>query len=348
MWFCIKCGKEVPKEELIRGYCIDCFTRSFSLLERVPEIKLTICPKCGSWLHQGEWSSPSPESEILESVAGHELGKCLVKGAELLSVHVSGLEYVNFNTIRFNTTLGVLIDGRFLNLNYELVAKISHKQCPRCVARSAGKYSYLIQIRLAERVRASKLLKEVLSLVLACMNHKALVNVKEVPEGVDVELDDVFTVKKILDVLHKEYAAHISTSFKATRYNAHQGKWIGVTTYVARIPVFSEDEVVIYRDKIGLVKSVNRGKLILWFPCTDSYEEVDIREYWKGFLKPAIRVEKEVYAVKNIDNDTVLLENPSTGDIKRVKLRGWLKSLKLGDTVNLIKVDNFETFTPRS
>ncbi|MEM0469948.1 MAG: 60S ribosomal export protein NMD3 [Desulfurococcaceae archaeon] len=348
MWFCVKCGKRVPKEELIRGYCIDCFTRNIGLLERVPEIKLTVCPKCGSWLYQGEWNLPLPESEILESVTRHELRKYLVKDAELQALRVSNLEYVSFNTVKFNVVLNVLVNGRSLSLDHELTARISRKQCPRCVARSTGKYNYLVQIRFTEKDLPGELLRGVLSAVLAHVDRDGLINAREVPEGVDLELDDISTVKKILDVLHKKYAARINTSFRATRYDAHQGRWIGVTTYVARIPVFSENGIVTYRGRIGLVKFMNPGKLILWFPSTDLYEEIDIKEYWRGLLKPASRIEREVYTVKDINGDMALLENTSTGDVKRVKLKGWLKNLKPGDTVNLVKVDGLETFTPRS
>lgn len=346
MWFCIKCGKSVPKEELIRGYCLSCFLSTVSILKYVPEIKIITCPKCGSWLHQGEWNPPAPENEILEIVARRELEKYLIEGATLREVSVNNFEYVNFNVIKFNATLILIVDGKSLNLDQGLLAKISHRLCSRCIARSVGKHSYLVQIRFTENEHF-EILKEVMSTLLIHINQESLVNVRESREGVDLELDDSVLVKKILEVLSSTYAARISTSFRATRYNAHQGKWIGVTTYVARIPVFKENSVVIYRDRIGLVKSMNRGKLTLWLPDTNLYEEVDVREYWRGGLKYATRVEREIYVVKSIDSNTLLLENPLTGEVKRVKRKGWLKNLKEGDTVNLIKVDNFETFAPK-
>lgn len=346
MWFCVKCGRSVKKDELIRGYCPDCFVRSVNIFESIPEIKLVVCPKCYSWLHQGEWNPPAPENMVLENIASRELQKHLIEGTQLLEVHVDHWEYVDPGNLKFNATLSVAVDGKPLSFEYTLTAKIIRKVCPRCVSIVAGKHDYLVQIRFTERDRFHGLLGEVLNAIFTQINREALVSVKEVPEGVDLELDDGVLVKKILELLTRKYAARVNVSFKTTKYDAHQGKWIGVTTYVARIPVFQEKDIVIYRGKLGLVKLIKENKLILWLPDTESYREVDVKEYWKGKLVPVTRVETEVYRVKDVDGAFILIENTATGDTRQVKVKGWLKNLKIGDRVVLIKANNVETLVP--
>lgn len=347
MWFCIKCGKRASKEDLIRGYCVDCFKKYIGVFKQTPIITITICPRCGSWLHRGEWNPPSTEAEILEVVASHELRKYMIDGAQLLGVYVTSWEYTDSSLIKSYIDLDLFIDEKHVSDSYELSVKIVFKTCSRCISRSIGKYSYLVQIRFTNRDRPHDIMSDILNSILTYIQRESVVDIKEVHEGLDIELDDNTTAKKILEVLVRKYSARVNTSFRSTRYDPHQGRWIGVTTYVARIPVFKEKSVVVYRGKVCLVKTVDRGKLVVWIPESNSYEEVDIKSYWKNELKLPVRIEVETFLVKHVDEQSVVLESTVTGDTKIYKARSWLKALKTGEQVALIKVDGIETIVPK-
>lgn len=346
MWFCIKCGREMSRGELIKGYCIDCFRKHVDVFTSTPLIDLTICPNCGSWFHSGEWHPPHTEPEILELIAPRELRRYVIDGVEVRSIRVLSWERTERSLLKFNVELELDVEGKQIPSRNTLEVKISYKTCPRCISRSTGKYNYLIQVRFASRDPPREVIDEVLDTITHHISVKSTIVIREIHEGIDIELDENTVVKKILEILRRRYSAKITTSFQATKFDPRRGKWIGITTYVTRIPVFRERDLVIYRGKIGVVKSIDQGKLIVWFPDNDIYEEVDIRDYWKGLLKIPMRIETEILVVKQIGEESIVLENVNK-EIKLIKAKNWLKTLKTGEQVILIKVDNVETIIPR-
>ncbi|MEM0031755.1 MAG: 60S ribosomal export protein NMD3 [Desulfurococcaceae archaeon] len=347
MWFCIKCGKPVKKEELIRGYCLDCFRKNINIFKNIPELKITICPICGSWLYRGDWWPPASEPEILEALINHEVQNNIIEGAKLLETYVNDWKYIDSRTISASAELEVNIDEKPLAYTREFTAKINYQKCPRCTARAVGKHSYLVQIRFTSRNYPPNLSHEVLGMVLSGVQRDSIVNIKELPEGIDIELDDGTTARRIIEVLSKKYSAKINTSFRSTRFDPSRGKWIGVTTYVARIPVFRENDIVIYKNTVGVVKLVDKNKLMIMHLDTGLLEEVDVKMYWVNKLKHPTRVEKEEFIVKEIKNDNLIVESMSTGETRVLKARKLLKNLKQNDHVILIKVDDIETIVPK-
>ncbi len=49
---CILCGKYSNKISFSKGICLDCFINE-NLIEKIKEIKLTICPSCFSYWNNG-------------------------------------------------------------------------------------------------------------------------------------------------------------------------------------------------------------------------------------------------------------------------------------------------------
>lgn len=284
---------------------------------------------------------------MLEVLIGDEVQSSLIDGARLLEVRVSGWEYIDPRAMKIAAELEISIDEKPLTLTQEFTARIIHQKCPRCIARAVGKHSYLVQIRFTSKDHPRDLPRDVLQVVLSGVQRDSIVNIRELPEGIDVELDDGTVARRIIEVLSKKYSAKINTSFRSTRFDSARGKWIGVTTYVARIPVFRENDLVVYRNNICIVKLVDRNKLMIMHLDTGELEEADAAMYWANKLRHPIRVEKEEFTVRELRGDNLVLESTSTGEIRVVKARKSLRNLKQNDHVILIKADDIETIVPK-
>jgi nonsense-mediated mRNA decay protein 3 len=346
MWYCVKCGKPTPREKLIRGYCPDCFIKYVDLFKQIPEVKLTTCPSCGSWLIRGEWYPALSIPEVLEQVLTRELGKNLIDGAKLINLYIESWEQVDASTIKALVELEISIDDKPLRLEKSIIAKIVHQKCPRCIARKTGKFTHLVQIRFTTKNYSRRVLEQVVSTALNAVSEDSIVDIKELVEGVDLELDEATDAKRVLEALVKKYSAKITSSFRPTRFDASSGKWIGVVTYVARIPVFSEEEVVVYKGRVGIVKSIDQKTLLVLNPETGSIEEVDVDMYWRGELKQPVRVEREEFIVKEVIGDKIVIENPATSEVRVIKQSKLLEGLKPGCKVILIRADNIESIMP--
>lgn len=345
MRFCVRCGRALPKEELIRGYCRDCFKQQVQILSGVPEVKLVVCPRCGSWLHKGDWNPPSTEVEALETALSSEVRKHIIDGAELIAARVVGIEHNN-NALKLEAELDIAIEGKVLTFSYTLQARREYKVCARCSAKAAGRYSYLIQVRFAGDAPES-VINEVRSEVLEVAGD-AIVDVKVTRGGIDVELDDSAAARRVVETIAKRRAARVSSSFKSTKFNARSGKWLGITTYSIRIPVFRRGEVTIYRNRVCFVVGTQQGRrIVVWLPDTNTYEIVDADSYWSEELKRPVRVEFEDLLVERVENSTVVVREANTGATRSIKLGGRSIALKGGERVLLVRADNLETLVPR-
>ncbi|MEM4717161.1 MAG: NMD3-related protein [Desulfurococcaceae archaeon] len=347
MWFCIRCGKEMPRSELIRGYCPDCFIKYVNVFKKTPDYKLVKCPVCSSWYHKGEWYPLTLDIDAVEHVIRSELVKYLIDGVKLEDMEIDSYNYIDQSNIKVRIKLALVVDEKPVSLSQEYSVRVEYNKCPKCVSRTIGKYTHLVQVRFTSRNYPRAIINDILSLLSLNIHRESIVDIKELEEGVDIELDDATTTRKIIESLSKNYSAKITSSFKPTRFDPSQGKWIGVTTYVARIPVFNEDEVVIYRNKLGIVRAIDRDKLIIEIPELGELKEIDIKSYWKNELKQPLRVEQEVLYVRDIHDTQLIIENPATKETITLRAIDRLKNLKIGDQIILIKADNIETIVPR-
>lgn len=341
MRFCIKCGKVVSSSELVRGMCVDCFRKYSSIFKQKPMVKVVICSKCGSWLSKGEWNPSLPEEGVFQAVLEGLLSRYLIEGAELVNVSITEYSQLDPTRCHVKAILELKVDEKHLSIDDVFEVRIARRTCPSCIAKLAGKYKYLVQVRFTSDETPKKLLDFIKQDLLSIVKE-GVVNIKEVREGVDIEVEDAVIARKILETLVKHYGAKVSSSFKQTSYDSRKSKPTGILTYSARIPVLSENDIVIYRNKIAIVKSAERNKVVIWLPDSDRYESVDIRSYWSGHLRYPTRVEHEEFYIEQVNDNAIVIKNPATGTTRRVRRSVLVHpaDLKPGDKLLLIRVDN--------
>lgn len=345
MRFCVRCGREFPREQLIRGYCIDCFKKYIGVFEHKPVLELIICPKCYSWLFRGEWRVPMSLKDIIKATGTLEISRCIRSGLQLIDLEVFDITQ---KKSEFSTHLKIYLkaeDTTFTVIE-EVQGSVEYRACPRCIARSSGTHTHLIQIRFTKKNPPPRLIESVERYLQKLISQSELVDIKYSDGGIDIELDDAAIARRVVQALSHEFSAKITTSFKAVRFDHRRGTWRGIVTYSLRIPVLERGDVVIYRDSLCIIKDLRGNKLILLNLGSNVYEEAHLTAYWSGDLKCPSRVEVERYFVKSVEEDKIIIVSESSRSELTIKRRPDLLRIRPGDFVLLIKANNIEYIVP--
>ena len=341
MRFCVKCGRELPRDQLIQGYCVDCFIKHVGLFERKPTLEITICPKCYSWLFRGKWLAPTSIDEIVKSVGLNELSKIIRRGLQLVDLDVISTSQ-DTDEFRVKLRLHVKTETTTFTTLLEVPGRVVHRVCPNCIFKGSGKYTHLVQIRFTRRSPPRSLVEDLERLLEKLPLQDGVVSVKYAESGIDIELDDATIARKIVQAVVRGYSAKSTTSFKATRFDHNRGVWRGVLTYSLRIPVFDKGDVVIYRNNLYIVEDLKKNRITLFNPSSSVREEIPLSSYWTGELKTPTRVEIERYIVRELREHEVVAVNENTRSQLVFKRARITPRIKVGDTVLLIKADDIE------
>jgi len=345
MRFCVRCGREFPREQLIRGYCIDCFKKYIGVFEHKPVLKLTICPKCYSWLFRGDWRVPTSLEDMIKAIGALEISKYIRSELQLIDLEVLDITQKKLD---FNTHLKIYLKAETTTFNVieEVQGSVEYRTCPRCIARSSGTYTHLIQIRFTKKNPPPHFIEGVEKYLQKLISPNDLVNVKYCEGGIDIELDDAAIAKRIVQALSHEFSAKIITSFKAVRFDHRRGAWRGIVTYSLRIPVLERGDLIIYRGSLCIIKDLRGNRLVLLNLSNNVYEEVHMTAYWNGDLKYPSRIEVERYIVKNVEGDKIIIISETSKNELVIKRKHDLLRIKPGNSVLLIKADNIEYIVP--
>jgi len=338
----VRCGREFKQEQLIQGYCVECFKEYIGVFEYKPALKIVICPKCLSWLFRGEWLTPGDLEEIVKTTSLSELNKCIRSSLQLNDLSVLGINQER-DKIRVKLKLSLKTETVTFTTVEEVTGNVKYRVCPRCIAKSSGKYTHLIQIRFTRKNPPSYVLEDLEKLLQKLLLQSGVINVKYYESGIDLELDDATIARRIVQSITREFSAKSTTSFKATKFDYKKGSWRGVLTYSLRIPIFERGEVVIYKETLHIVEDLKKNKVVLFNPNSGTREEVSLSSYWTGELKSPSRVEVEHYIVKDIRGDKIIAVSENSKSELVIKKKQSTPQVKIGDTILLIKANNIES-----
>jgi nonsense-mediated mRNA decay protein 3 len=192
MKFCFVCGKKT--DELIEGYCEDCYSKKFKLIEVPKEFSLVICRKCSKINHENKWE----DSEIKELVK--QKIKILGQDVEIK---------IERNDVLHVSAKGSFKDSKKLKEEtYEIPLKLNKVLCPNCLKISGGYYEAVLQLR-------GNVTEETLDFVDEKIKSlKEFYRIKEVKNGFDLYTSNKSTANKIAKLLKDKFKADIKKSFK--------------------------------------------------------------------------------------------------------------------------------------
>ena len=191
MRYCVKCGKEVERDEYIERYsmCIDCFLKYRGVFVAKPVLYITMCPRCGSWRLSGEWMKPAPLNEVIRRVFLNEHHRFVDRDVEVLDLDVTGEPIrVYKNRYRVEAELLVLFNNvveRKIPTTIEYV--LEKKPCPKCIAFAGKSHKALIQIR-SEEGRLNSSDKQIIEKILSDpVISSDIVEITENKYGLDIK-----------------------------------------------------------------------------------------------------------------------------------------------------------------
>jgi len=211
MKFCFLCGKK--NENLIDGYCEECYKKKFKLIKVPEEIAVTICSRCNKINEKNKWKEVEIE-EILK-------GKIKILGKNV--------------RIKFEKNDDVKVHAKgFLEGSkdakeevHEVKIKARKRLCPDCFKKSGKYYESTIQIR------GSLTNDDMDSVDDIVLERGGFYRLEEVKGGYDFYVSSKSLARKIAEFFRKKYKVEIKKSFKL--FTRKEGKDIYRDTILLRI-----------------------------------------------------------------------------------------------------------------
>ncbi|RLI75109.1 hypothetical protein DRO97_04145 [Archaeoglobales archaeon] len=311
---CPKCGKEID------GLCLNC--TNLDELVWLDDLEVITCPRCGSFKVEGKWKVLR-----LEEVIDHLIFKLMRVHPEL-EVEDILVEYEPF-TVRIrglvsNTTVEVV---KYPNL------KILKETCIRCNREAGGYYESILQLRADGRAlerkeieRANEIIDEVL--LSEKDNQKAFVTkVVERKEGIDYFFGGRDIGRKVSRKLINEFGGEIKES--KTISGRMDGKDLYRFTYLVRLPIYKNGDVVIENGKICVVTNARLKKAM----DIKNRQTVTLKNpeliAKKGEIKKGIVVQMDEHVVELIHSVT-----------KKVVFAEKTAEFEIGDEVFILECDD--------
>ncbi|MFH0929584.1 MAG: NMD3-related protein [Candidatus Aenigmatarchaeota archaeon] len=210
MKFCFVCGKKT--NELVDGYCEDCYNDKFSLLKVPKELTVKMCTRCNMIKHRNRWMDIKVEDVLRDKI-------------EVLGRAVDLKIDIDDNiTIKAK---GFLKDcKKSKKESYDIRLKINKIVCPTCSRASGGYYEAIIQLRGKTEEAMDFLVDQA---VKEQKNYRA----EQKGRCFDVYIMDKHFANSVANAMIKRFKARIKKSFRIV--TKKEGKDIYRSVIVVRI-----------------------------------------------------------------------------------------------------------------
>jgi nonsense-mediated mRNA decay protein 3 len=192
MKFCFVCGKKT--ENLIEGYCEDCYKKEFKLLEVPKEFSFTICPRCNFIKHRNDWQDIEIEELIKQEIK--PLGDIVeMKIEKNDKIHIS--------------VKGFLKGSKKLKKEVHTIPlKLNKVLCPICIKRSTGYHEAILQLR-------GNITDDIIDFIdTQAINQNEFYRLEKVRNGFDLFIINKSFANKLAELTKRRFKANIKKSFK--------------------------------------------------------------------------------------------------------------------------------------
>ncbi|MFH1473312.1 MAG: 60S ribosomal export protein NMD3 [Candidatus Aenigmatarchaeota archaeon] len=211
MKFCFLCGKNT--EELVEGYCEDCYNKEFNLIEVPEKMTFTVCKRCDRIKHRNNWE------EI-------EVGELLRDKIKIMGKNVS--IKINKNDVLHVIAKGYLKGSKKIKEKEEHVIALKpiKKVCIDCSRRSGGYFEAVIQLR-GNTAEAMNFIDDQI------IRENKTFRVEELKNGMDIYLADNNFADRVANELKKKFDAEVKKNYKLV--TRKKGKDIYRSSILVRI-----------------------------------------------------------------------------------------------------------------
>lgn len=211
MKFCFLCGRK--SENLIKGYCEECYKSKFKLIEVPEEIEVVMCNRCKKINEKNKWKEAEID-EILKDkikILGKNVKMRFEKNDDV-KVHAKGLLEGSKNV---------------KEEVHEVKIKIRKRLCDDCFKKSGKYYESIVQIR------GTLTNDDMDSIDDIVLERGGFYRLEKVKGGYDFYVSSKSLAKKIAEFFRKKYKVDIKKSFKL--FTRKEGKDIYRDTILLRI-----------------------------------------------------------------------------------------------------------------
>ena len=199
MKFCFVCGKKT--EDLIDGYCQECFNKKFSLIDVPENISFSICAKCMRINMDNKWIEIEIEDFIKTKVKPlGRIKKLSIKETSNKTFEITAEGYVG-------NSKKIKQEKHIIN------ADIKKVTCQSCSRKFGSYYEAVLQIRGKDIGNVVDFADTEL-IRLKKRNDMAFFWYKEAKGGIDIYIGNKGAAKNVADAIRKKFNAEIKRSYK--------------------------------------------------------------------------------------------------------------------------------------
>lgn len=210
MKFCFLCGKNT--EDLVEGYCEDCYNKEFNLIEVPEKMVFTVCSRCDHIKHRNKW----------EDI---EVGELLKDKVKVLGRDVS--IRIKKNDVLHIVAKGYLKGSKKIKEEEHVIAlKPSKKVCIDCSRKSGGYFEATIQLR-GKTTEAMDFIDDQI------IRENQTFRVEKIKNGFDIYLADSSFADRLTNEIKKKFDARIKKNYKLV--TRKKGKDIYRSSILVRI-----------------------------------------------------------------------------------------------------------------
>jgi NMD protein affecting ribosome stability and mRNA decay len=205
---CILCGKFSNKISFSKGLCLDCFLHE-NLIEKIKEVKLTICPSCFSYWDNG-WKKVKSSKELVNFILKRlERSIYLKEGVEIDELDIK-VDFDNMKSgIMFLKVFLTEFD-EFYEITKDIDIQVKKKLCNSCLKYKIEDYDAIIQLRS----RNHNLVREFdLETESKYQNTNIIVKKEIYNYGIDVYFINLSEARRFAKNFGKRYNLKIKESF---------------------------------------------------------------------------------------------------------------------------------------
>ncbi|MFB0560395.1 MAG: 60S ribosomal export protein NMD3 [Candidatus Lokiarchaeia archaeon] len=341
--FCALCGK--TDTILIENLCPACYFKKNPPFSIKNEPKIRICPNCLSYKLSKRWvqTDSSNSIEFLKQVIEQVLPHFIKHSPEFeISVQPQINEEIELKEkIEVPVLITAKKDELVFSETLDIKINLESSPCGICTRKKRGHFESILQFRSLRGRISEEERQQVYDIIERILNQERykdvyIPQIKEKKQGFDVYVSTTGLAKSIAESVKELMGANLQESFKLL--GMKDGKKQGKTSISVRLPSFSVGEIVQFPDKDLIVESIEKGNLIGTDLETGKRLVIQHKELWESEIQ-SWKPETKEYLIISKTEDFLQLMDLKTYEIYEIKKEPAHSTLKEGDTIKAIKID---------
>jgi len=256
---CPECGAPTDAGEP----CDECYADSVDALDVPDEITVEVCGACGSYVHDGDWTShdePVPDTDVAVRAVKDAVGVHVDARDPSLVVGVGSQDR---SVIEVRVELVAYVRGYAVEEETVVSVRLERTSCPTCSKRAGGYYESVVQVRAEGREPTDEETDRALEHAYGIAGRDYsdrdtfVTKTEEVRGGLDVYMSTNRSGMQVARRLVDEFGGGYTDS--ATLVGERDGEELYRVTYAVSLPEFTEGDIVGSDGDAVLVVSGDEG-----------------------------------------------------------------------------------------